>query len=367
MCILFSDHYGATPMELAVGRTLATVPFGGRYRLIDFILSSLVKARIFNVGVLTKERYGSLVDHLGGGKDWDLDRKKGGLKILTPFVKAESEFIRNRNKVEALISIASYLESCSEEHVILADSNLVMNIDFEGMQQFHIENDADITLLYQERSDHKTDKLSIGCDPSGKVVDAYSGPSRIDGMTGSAFNVAIFKKSYLLLMIARAHTFGWNNLERDFITRNIHTRRVFAYRHTGFSAVINTTADYYRASMQLLDENVREELFYSETPILTRIKNSVPTVYGFSGKVKNSLIADGCEIHGKLNRCIVFRDVVIKEGAVLNNCIIMQQSVIEEGAELNCIITDKNVSISQKHILFGYSTYPFIIAKGQTV
>ena len=367
MCILFSESYGAAPNELASERTLATVPFAGRYRLIDFTLSSLVKAGIFNIGNLTKEHYGSLMDHLGWGKDWDLDRKNGGIKVLTPFAKAETALTRDRSKVDALLSAKAYLESCDIDTVIISDANLVMNIDFRGMLAYHKEREADITILYQNKKCPGHTGGVLEHDATGRVIDGYYTTVQHNEPQDAVFGVYIFNKDLLLNLLDRAYTFGWVDFERDFVTKNLNKLKVFAYAHKGFSAIINTVADYYKASMQVLQPEIRQELFYSDTPILTRVKNSVPTVYGFDGKVQNSLIADGCVINGELHNCIIFRDVTIEKGAVLNNCIIMQNTAIHSGAHLNCVISDKDVDIAENHILSGYQTYPFVIAKGQHI
>ncbi len=360
-CILFSESYGGTQNELAVSRTLATIPFAGRYRLIDFILSSLVNANITDIGILTKEHYGSLSDHIGYGKDWGLDRRDAGLKILTPFAKEESALTRNRSAVDALLSAKGYLKKGDEDYVILADTNQVINLNFNAMIKAHKKSSADITILYREVS-APSNGLVIECDEAGRVVDAQF------GATGKMMlNVIIFNKELLISLLDKAYTYGWTDLTRDFITQNIGTLNIFAFEHKGYSAVINTVADYYKASMDLIKTNIRKELFYSEMPILTRVKNSIPTTYGFDCKVKNSLIADGCEINGELNNCIVFRGVKIKKGAVLNNCIIMQHTEIGENARLNCVITDKDVTVEDNHILSGYETYPFVISKGKTV
>ncbi|MDD6032875.1 MAG: glucose-1-phosphate adenylyltransferase subunit GlgD [Oscillospiraceae bacterium] len=368
MCILFSESYTATPNELAVERTLATVPFGGRYRLIDFVLSSLVKAKVDNIGVLTKEHYGSLMDHLGQGKDWDLARRNGGLKILTPFAKAETATTRNRSKIDALLSCRPHLEKSAEEYVILADTNVVMNIDFQAMVEYHVKKGADITLLYQNRNDPTYNGLVVDCDRNNQVLDAYYSAGQTRETQSALLKVFVFNKSLLLSLLDRAYTFGWNDFDRDFITKNINKLNIYGYEHEGFAAVINTVADYYAASMELIQSaEVRKELFSSDTPILTRVKNSAPTTYGFDGKVKNSLIADGCVIDGEVNNCIIFRDVQVRKGAVLNNCIIIQGGVIGEGAQLSCVITDKDVTVQDGHTLSGYPTYPFVISKGQTV
>ena len=367
MCILFSESYKAFPNELASDRTLATVPFAGRYRLIDFVLSSLVKAGVFNIGVLTKEHYGSLVDHLGWGKDWDLDRKNGGIKILTPFARAETAITRNRSKIDALLSAKAYLQNADVDTFILSDANLVMNVDFEGMLRFHRESGADITALYQNKVCPGHTGGILEQDGTGRVIDAYYTTVQQNEPQNAVFGVYIFNKDLLISLLDRAYTFGWIDFERDFITKNLNKLKVCAYEHTGYSAVINTVADYYNASMEILKPEIRRELFYSDTPILTRGKNSVPTVYGFDGKVTDSLIADGCVIDGELHNCIVFRDVNIEKGAVLNNCIIMQNTTVKSGAHLNCVISDKDVVIEENHTLSGYQTYPFVISKGQHV
>lgn len=367
MCVLFSDSFVAVNNELAAERTLATVPFASRYRLIDFVLSSLVKSGVNNIGILTKEHYGSLVDHLGAGKDWDLDRRNGGLKILTPFAKADSAATRGRSKIDALLSCRAYLEDCNEEYVILSDTNIVMNIDFAEMVRYHISKDADITVAYQKRSDAVYNGLVLDEDRDGRIVDAYYAAGQMSDCQNQGLKVYVFNKELLMSLLERAYTYGWTDFERDFITRNINKLRVCGYEHTGYCAVINTVGDLYKASMEMLTPAIRKEVFESQTPILTRVKNSAPTLYGFESKAKNSLIADGCVIDGTIENCVIFRGVRIEKGAVLKNCVIGQNSVIHSDAKLDCVITDKDVEIQADHVLSGYPTYPYVISKGQVV
>ncbi len=368
MCILFSESYGTAPEALSAQRTLATVPFAGRYRLIDFVLSSLVQARIRDIDVITKEHYGSLTDHLGWGKDWDLDRKNGGLRILTPFTKSESANTRNRSKIEALLSVKRFIERSDMKYVILSDTNLVMHIDFEKMLAYHADSGADITMLYQTKVWPNHTGCVIDVDESGHVIDAYFSNTKHEEPQNAAFGVYVINKDLLVSLLDRAYTFGWVDFERDFITKNIDKLKIFGFAHQGFSAVIDTVEDYYDASMKMLEPGIRHEmLFQDDIPLLTRVKNSVPTIYGFNGKVCNSLIADGCKIDGEVNNCIIFRDVEIEKGALLNNCIIMQSTIVRAGARLNCVITDKEVIIGKEHTLSGRPNYPYVVAKGQNV
>ena len=367
MCVLFSESYSAVNNELAAERTLATVPFAGRYRLIDFVLSSLVKAGVNDIGILTKEHYGSLVDHLGAGKDWDLDRKNGGLKILTPFARADSAATRSRSKTDALLSCRTYLEKCNEEYVILADTNIVMNIDFYDLVKYHINKDADITVVYQKCSDAVYSGLVIDEDRDGRVIDAYYPAGQMNDCQNQVLKVFVFNKKLLLSLLDRAYTFGWTDFERDFITKNINKLKICGYEHKGYCAVINTVADLYQASMEMLTPARRKEVFESDTTILTRVKNSPPTIYGFECKAKNSLIADGCVIEGTIEDCVIFRGVRIEKGAVLKGCVIGQNSVIHSGAKLECVITDKEVEIGADRELSGHPTFPYVISKGAKV
>lgn len=367
MCVLFSESYAAAPFELAADRTLATVPFGGRYRLIDFVLSSLVAAGVNNIGVLTKEHYGSLQDHLGSGEDWDLARRNGGLTILTPFAKAETATTRNRSKIDALLSCRPYLEKTTEDYVILADTNVVMNIDFQAMVEYHTEKGADITLLYKNRSAAVENGLVVECGRDGKVIDAYYGNGQARDTQSELIKVFVFNKALLLNLLDRAYTFGWEDFDRDFITKNINKLNIFGFEQTGYCAVVSNMDSYYEASFDLLKADVRRELFCSDIPVLTRVKTNAPALYGFNGKVKNSLIADGCVIDGEVKNCIIFRGVTVGEGAVLENCIIFQDSVIGAGSKLSYVITDKKVTVKEGQTLAGHSTYPFVIGKGQTV
>ena len=204
LCLLFSESYSAVTNELAADRTLATVPFAGRYRLIDFVLSSLVKARVNNIGILTKEHYGSLVDHVGAGKDWDLDRKNGGLKILTPFANPGSETTRNRSKIDALLSCQTYLEESNEEYVILADSNIVMNIDFADLVRYHNDKGADITIVYQQRNDAVYNGLVIDQDRDGRVVDAYYAAGQMTDCQNQVLKIFVFNKELLMNLLGNA-------------------------------------------------------------------------------------------------------------------------------------------------------------------
>ena len=366
-CILFSDSYEQSYNPLAAQRTLASVPFGGRYCLVDFLLSSLVAAGLSDIGVLTKGRYGSLVDHLGWGKDWDLNRKDGGLKVLTPFADADTVSTRDRSRIDALLSCRPFLEKSSAEHFLLSDTNLVINIDFEKMLQFHQREDADITVLYRKYQSKEFSGVDLTCDREGRVIDAVFRSGQVNDYENGLLPVFLFRRELLLELLDRAYTFGWTEFIRDFITRSIQKRKVVGFEHKGFSRVIDSARGYYEASMALLDPEVRKDLFSSGTAILTNVKNTVPTRYGFESHVQNSLVSDGCHIEGTVKNSILFRGVTVKKGAFVENSILFSKTSVEENAFLSAVIADKSVRVTEGKKLLGQPEHPFVIAKGTLI
>lgn len=363
--IIFSDAFNVERIgELTAKRNLASTPYGGRYRLIDFMLSSLVNARVPNVGVITKSNYGSLVDHLGSGKDWDLSRKNGGLKILAPFVEANGRNIVT--KLDALMSIKTYIRNALQEYCILADANIVCNIDFDSVIKTHIEKNADITCLYRTAK-VAPGEMSISIDADGHVSDVLYHSDGLESEKDVIVKVYVMKKEFLLELIDKGITFGWDDIDKDFIARSFKEYKVYAYKLTGYSRIIRDINEYYSSNMELLDKEIRDELFRGKNPILTKVKDSVPTMYGENCKISNSLVADGCNIDGVVENSIVFRGAVIKKGAIVRNSIIMQNSVVGENCVLTNIISDKNVEISRDKVLTGYEKFPFVISKGTKI
>ncbi len=365
-CILFADSNETLDLgELSNERTLASVPFGGRYRLVDFVLSALVGAQIHDIGIVTRNRYGSLMDHVGWGKDWDLNRKNGGIKFLTPFLKT-SDSAATGNRIEALNSIMDYIKTSLPEYCIICDSNVVMNIDLEKFMEYHVEKGGDITIAYTDM-EITAKELEVTFDGNGKLVDTMLHQNPHDDKKNVMLNFVIVKRDLLISIIEMGVTYGWTSIKKDVIAHGFREYNIYGYKVDGYAAVINSVDTFYKKNMDLLNTGVRKELFMGKNPILTRIKDSVPTIYGENSRVTNSLVADGCTIEGTVENCIIFRDVKVAKGAVVRNSIIMQNTSIQENAMLSCVITDKDVEIGPGRVLGGTETMPFIINKGKKV
>lgn len=365
-CILFTDTYDSESKlnALSGARTLASIPFAGRYRLIDFMLSSLVRAQVADVGVITKSKYASLVEHIGSGRDWDLNRKNGGLKVLTPFATGTTSHFDNQ--FDILKSVMGYIDNMLEDYCIVADANLVVNLDFKDMLAFHKEKGADITVLCQAAKEQDGD-IELYTDKNSKVTDVLIHSGDTDEKKNLVRNVFLLKKTLLRELIDAGATYGWKHFGKDVLPKLLSELNIHAYKHSGYCELINSVESYLRANQDMLDKEKRNEIFSPNHPILTRVKDSVPTKYGEKANVKNSMIADGCVINGTVENSIVFRNVKIEKGACIKNSIVMQNTIVEENSSLSFVIADKNARITEQKTLSGCDTLPFVIEKGKIV
>lgn len=368
--IVLSNIHDKDIPELTTIRSIGSVPFGGRYRLIDFSLSNMVNAGITKVGIITKSNYQSLMDHVGSGKEWDLVRKNGGLYILPPFSDNQDNLYETR--LQALNGIMNFLERCQEEVVVLSDANMVCNIDLEDVLDKHAEAGADITCVYKEMTlsgdeGHKISKIKT--DVNGKVVDISTARPVKNVKVKSVINIWAINRPILISMIKDTLSRTRNaDFDLDMIGKNLDKINIVGYKFEGYFAWITSLTKYYHHNMDLLDKEVRDNLFNQKyKAIYTKVKDSAPTSYRANAKVKNSFIADGCVIDGVVENSIIFRGVTVSRGCVVKNCILMQDSVVMDNANLNCVIADKNVVIKNGRQLSGCESLPFFIGKNSIV
>ena len=367
MGIIFSNIHDSDVPELTQCRTLGSIPFFGRYRLVDFALSNMVNSEITKVGVITKSNYQSLMDHIGSGKDWDLARRHGGLRILPPFGVEENNSLYN-TRLEALKNITGYLEKSTEQYVVMADCDLVCNMDYDAIVRGHIKNNADITLVYakaEAREMASTNNVVLKMDKEGRVKDISFNP-RVQGKVALFANVFVMNRSLLLTLVKDAIAHNKHHFTADIVARNVDSLRIFAHEHKGYLAKITSLQSYYDKSMELLDRKKMNEVFQNNN-VFTKIRDSAPTKYGDEAVVKNSLIADGCVIDGTVENSILFRGVKVAKGAVVKNSILMQDTIISERSFINCIITDKDVIVTDGRTLSGCETNPFYLRKSSRV
>ena len=365
--VIFSNKHDEALAELTARRTMASVPFGGRYRLIDFVLSNLYNAGIKEVGVITRNNYQSLIDHLGSGKEWDLSHKREGLYILPPFSRSQSGVYKNR--ISALADVLEFLSRSRNENVILCDCDTVCNLDLREPLGFHQEKGADITAIYRKRKLAPVDAVETvvyTADQTGRATDIRINP-KTDGPVNAGVNMWIARKSFLEHIVADADSRGIESWNRGVLMRGLRDCRIFCWEFTGHLGVIHSMGNYFKANMELLRPDVKEDLFYRHGHIYTKVRDEAPAKYGAQARVRESLIADGCTIEGNVENSVLFRGVHIGRNARITNSIVMQASRIEDNVKLNYVIIDKNVTVKNHRVLMGYDTYPLFIGKGSVV
>lgn len=369
--IIFPNSYDNLVPELAGDRLMASIPFAGRYRIIDFLLSSLANCGISNIAIVVRENYHSLMDHLGSGRAWDLLRKNGGLSIFPPYAEKNMKVYSGR--VEALESILPYLKSKKEKYVIMMDANIAVDFDFNAMLAEHIESGADVTVAYTEQEipaeliragSHGVMYYTLKLD-DGRVRRIFMN-SEMCGKQNLSMNIYIMDREALIDKIHAAFVRGSSCFERDILAPRLEKYNIRGYKYDGYYARICGLKSYFDENMKLLDDENLDALF-TGGQIYTKIRDDNPTRYINGCKTKNNLVADGCVIEGDVENCVLFRGVKIAKGAKIRNSVLMQDTVVNAGARLDYVVTDKNVTIEVGQELKGTDTQPFYVAKGHTV
>ena len=368
--IIFPNSYDNLVPELAGDRLMASIPFAGRYRIIDFLLSSLANCGISNIAIVVRENYHSLMDHLGSGRAWDLLRKNGGLSIFPPYAEKNMKVYSGR--VEALESILPYLKSKKEKYVIMMDANIAVDFDFNAMLAEHIESGADVTVAYTEQ-EIPAELIRAGCHgdmyytlklDDGRVRRIFMN-SEMCGKQNLSMNIYIMDREALIDKIHAAFVRGYSYFERDILAPRLEKYNIRGYKYDGYYARICGLKSYFDENMKLLDDENLNALF-TGGQIYTKIRDDNPTRYINGCKTKNNLVADGCVIEGDVENCVLFRGVKIAKGAKIRNSVLMQDTVVKAGARLDYVVTDKNVTIEVGQELKGTDTQPFYVAKGHT-
>ena len=367
LAVIFANSYDALIPEMVSERLMASIPFAGRYRLCDFLISSMVHSGIDNISLIVKKNYHSLMDHLGAGREWDLTRKRGGLNIVPPFAERSVKLYSGR--VDALDSILNWLEAQKERYVILSDSYIAMNFDFNKLIDAHVKSGADVTMVYNRAAipeGARSDNYTIRLDDNDRVVEILSNDYRI-GEQNLAMNIYVIERESLIHLIHDASVRGLVYFERDILAHNVNILNIHALEYTGYVAHVCDMKSYFDENLKLIDEKNLNALFPKKNPVYTKIRDDNPTRYVTGSSVSNSLLADGCVIEGTVENCVLFRGVKVKKGAVVKNCVLMQDTVVEPGAELDCVVTDKNVRITAEKKLSGTKSFPVYVQKNHIV
>ncbi len=367
MGIIFAND--GTLGDLTDKRTMASLPFGGRYRQIDFALSNLSSAGVRHVGIITRHSYQSLMNHIGSGEEWGLEMEEGGMEFLTPYAMSTKDSYRG--KLESLYSAMDFLEYGPEdEYAIMIDSAILSNIDLTKVLSAHIESGKDITVVTKAGIANGTKQLDLALklDGKGEIADIavdYVAPA--DYL--ASMDIFVLSKKWLREQVKEHIAHNLYHMDRDLVLglwqKGAVSINVFQF--DGVAMYNESIEEYFRNSLSLIQKDIRKDLFGRNHPVYTKVRDRVPTYYGEGCEIKNCIIADGCMLEGEAENCLLFRQVTLEKGAEIEDCIIMNDSVIGEGAELKYVILDKNVTVTPGAKLVGTKFSPVIIKRGETV
>ncbi len=358
--IVFGNNHADRVAALTSHRALASVPFAGKYRLIDFNLSNMSNSGITNIGIIVSKNFFSLMDHVGSGKSWNLSRKNGGVHLLPPFIQS-GEVVGN-SEIEALHSVKRFLNDATEDYVLLSECGMVANINYNDMLQQHIDNKADFTVMYVTglKSEGRKDALSITMGADDRI-DTFSLKSCASPDNNIVVGTILTNRKFLMELVEECISNNKLNYIRNVFQSYVRSYRFYGYEFKGYYSLISSMEEYFDANMSLLSRENRQALFNSRHPIFTKVRDDMPSRYGLGSSVKNSLIAQGCIIEGEVENSIIAKGVRIGKGTKVSNCIIMQDTKVGSGATLNYVISDKDVVIKDNRALCGYDSFPIYI------
>jgi glucose-1-phosphate adenylyltransferase len=352
-------------------RTLSAARFAGRYRLVDFMLSNMVNSKIFNIGMILNSHYQSLISHIGMGKEWDLARKSGGVTFFPPYHADERRSV-NGELDGPLQRAAEFLTEITtkDEYLVLADSSVVYNMDYRTAFEAHKRNNADVTAIYTKKNikpGERENTVVFNISDTGRVVAVEQAPPNVDEINVSLGAYILSKRCFIQLTAGEKNC-GMLRFSRVLLASALERLNVVAYEFKGYSAHICSVETFYHYNLDILDAEKRKLLFdFEGRQISTNSKDSLPAKYGKNSDIKNSFIADGCQIDGTVINSIICRNVKIATGAVVKNSVLQDDTIVDKDARLDCIIADRGVVISENRNMMGYSSYPVYIERKRVI
>ncbi|MGL5055512.1 MAG: glucose-1-phosphate adenylyltransferase subunit GlgD [Fusobacteriaceae bacterium] len=344
-------------------RNHGSLPIGGRYKIIDFHLSNVTNAGIINVAIVGNEKNNNtLVEHIGTGASWDLDRKNNGITFLDKY--NESSY---NNRIEILENNLKYFLRSKEKNMIIVDTSMIYNIDLKKVIRDHESDSRDVTMVYKKVRDdnfYQCDTMEI--DSDNRLISNGKNANFTEEFNLSA-GIIIISKALLIKCVGEEMSKNSYSTFKEAILNNSDNLNIKCYEFKGLLYSINSVIDYHRFNLSLLNPEVKNEIFNYDRQISTRKKDTPPSFYEKGCEVKNSLISNGCQIKGTVKNSVLSRRVIVDKGAVVENCVIMQRCHIKTGASLKNIILDVETTIGAHEVLASSPSYPFVLTKGNTL
>lgn len=362
-------------LPLTRRRPVAALPIASRYRLIDFPLSALFNAQVRSAALFISGSGRSLYDHIRAGNTWGLDNMAGGGVFTHSQIRMKAQKVDGSDRFEDNYyhDHRDYLEKSNAKYVVLIGSSILANVQLDSMLQYHLDQESDITVAYKNipRNEVREDTIfsEYTIDPTNDVVIQHIEPLTNlpydDTKVAFGMDLLIAEVDVFLSYLERLQNESLLISVKNILNIAIEerNRKISAYEYTGYLKAIEDIPSYFEANMDMLDEDKFNALFFRDSPVLTKSKNSAPTYYGKESIVSNSQFANDCEIYGTVENSVIFRRNTICQNAVVRNTVALQDCFIDEGAELNYVILDKHVYVAKGAKLEGTPENPIVVPK----
>ncbi|GAB6098242.1 glucose-1-phosphate adenylyltransferase [Halanaerocella petrolearia] len=359
LALILAGGRGTRLDVLSNHRAKPSVPFGGKYRLIDFALSNCVNSEIYDIGVLTQYLPMSLHEHIGIGKPWDLDRKIGGVTLLHPYTGNNKTGGWYQGTAHAVYQNANFIKKHNPKYVIILSGDHVYNMNYDKMISYHKQQEAEVTIATKEVAWEETSQFGIlNVNQEGQVIDFIEKPekpiSNLASMGVYVFNTDVLLEKLDLFSKKEDLDFGYH-----IIPNLINENYVSAYKHNGFWRDVGTLKSFWETNLDLTVPVPDMNLYNQDWKIHTRSKEKPPVKFGPQGEVNESLVSNGCIINGRVENSVLSPGVVVEEGALVRDSVIFSNTIIKKDAIVCQGIIDKNVVIgNNSHVGFGNDLTP---------
>ncbi len=348
VAMLLAGGQGSRLYALTNNIAKPAVPFGAKYRIIDFPLSNCINSGIDTVGVLTQYQPLVLNEYIGNGQPWDLDRNFGGVHVLSPYQK-KSKSAWYEGTANAIYQNLNFIKMYNPEYVLILSGDHIYKMDYSKMLRAHIENNADCTIAAIEVPLKEASRFGIlNTNPDGSIYEFEEKPKQPKS-TLASMGVYIFtaEKMYKYLELDDDDPNSSKDFGKNVLPAMLNAgERMFAYRFEGYWKDVGTISSLWEANMDLLGEQPTFDVADSAWKIHSRNPLAPPEYLGDAAVVTNSMIALGCEIYGTVENSVLSSNVIIEEGATVKDSVIMSGTIVKKGAEVNYSIIDEDVVVN---------------------
>lgn len=367
VCMLLAGGQGSRLKALTRYTAKPAVPFGGKYRIIDFALSNATNSDIHDIGILTQYKPFRLNEHIGIGAAWDYDRTYGGLRLLSPFYSEEGGRWYD-GTANAIYENMTYLDNLNPKYVLILSGDHIYKMNYNELLDVHIRKGAEATIAVMEVPWDEAPRFGImNTDEEDRIIEFEEKPakpkSNLASMGIYIFNWPTLRKALIEDYKDKNSTYDFGH---DIIPKMLKAQMpLYVYRFKGYWKDVGTIKSYWEANLDMIDPNNGLNIYEKNWRIYTSAKNLPPHFIAQEAEVSNSLVNEACRVYGKVQHCVLFTNVTVEEGAEVRDSVILSGSVIQKGAKVvHAVVGENEVIRAGQEIGEDTSGAVYLVADG---